>query len=168
MAHRNKMFDELLEAQEKRYAAMPRKPISVTLPDGAVKEGTSWETTPLDIAKSISSGLANVVVGAKVNGVVWDLTRRLEGDCSLSLLKFDDKDGKEIYWHSSAHILGECMERFGPNQRSTLTCFKIDTSEVRCVTVQISKTDFITTCGWETIPCPPMPTCPRSKNCINR
>jgi len=112
VAHRNKMFDELLEAQEKRYAAMPRKPISVTLPDGAVKEGTSWETTPLDIAKAISSGLANVVVGAKVNGVVWDLTRRLEGDCSLSLLKFDDKDGKEIYWHSSAHILGECMERY--------------------------------------------------------
>jgi threonyl-tRNA synthetase len=94
------MFDELFAAQEERIAAKPKNPIKVTLPDGAVKEGTSWETTPLDIAKSISSGLANVVVCAKVNGQVWDLTRRLEGDCTLSLLKFSDKEGKETYWHS--------------------------------------------------------------------
>jgi len=112
VAWRNQMFDDLMEAQKKRYEAMPHKPIKITLPDGAVKEGISWETTPLDVAKAISSGLANVVVGAKVNDVVWDLSRKLEGDCTLSLLKFDDKEGKEIYWHSSAHILGECMERY--------------------------------------------------------
>lgn len=112
VAYRLKMFDELFAAQEERIAAMPKNPIKVTLPDGAVKEGTSWETTPLDIAKSISSGLANVVVCAKVNGQVWDLTRKLEGDCSIELLKFSDKEGKETYWHSSAHILGECMERY--------------------------------------------------------
>ena len=45
------MFDDLLVAQEARYAAQPRSAIKITLPDGAVKEGTSWETTPLDIAK---------------------------------------------------------------------------------------------------------------------
>ena len=80
------MFDDLMEAQKKRYEAMAHEPIKITLPDGAVKEGVSWETTPLDVAKAISSGLANVVVGAKVNGVSWDLTRRLEGDCTLRIV----------------------------------------------------------------------------------
>ncbi len=48
---------------------------------------------------------------AKVNGEVWDLDRPLEDDCSLQLLKFDDDEGKAVFWHSSAHILGEAMER---------------------------------------------------------
>ena len=80
---------------------MEKTPIKITLPDGAVKEGKAYETTPLDIAKAISQGLANAVVAAKVDGKVWDLTRRLEGDCNLALLKFDDKDGLDTYWHSS-------------------------------------------------------------------
>ena len=80
------MFDDLMAVQKKRYEAMPHKPIKITLPDGAVKEGVSWETTPLDVAKAISSGLANVVVGAKVNDVVWDLSRKLEGDCTLRIV----------------------------------------------------------------------------------
>ena len=107
---------------------MEKTPIKITLPDGAVKDGKAYETTPLDVAKDISQGLANAVVAAKVDGKVWDLTRRLEGDCNLALLKFDDKDGLDTYWHSSgkfeitiyceliffisAHILGECMERY--------------------------------------------------------
>ena len=80
---------------------MEKTPIKITLPDGAVKDGKAYETTPLDVAKDISQGLANAVVAAKVDGKVWDLTRRLEGDCNLALLKFDDKDGLDTYWHSS-------------------------------------------------------------------
>ena len=49
---------------------------------------------------------------AKVDGEVWDLDRVLEGDCSLELLKFDDDDAKAVFWHSTAHVLGEAMERF--------------------------------------------------------
>lgn len=74
-------------------------------------QGTAWETTPMDIAKSISQGLAQNVVIAKVDGVLYDLLRPLENDCQLSLLKFDDPDGKYVFWHSSAHILGEACER---------------------------------------------------------
>ena len=86
---------------------MEKKPIKITLPDGAVKDGKAYETTPLDIAKDISQGLANAVVAAKVDGKVWDLTRRLEGDCNLALLKFDDKDGLDTYWHSSGKFHAE-------------------------------------------------------------
>lgn len=56
-------------------------------------------------------GLADATVIAKVNGILWDLDRPLEGDCSLQLIKFDDPDGKAVFWHSSAHAMGEAMER---------------------------------------------------------
>lgn len=49
---------------------------------------------------------------SRVNGVVWDLDRPLEGDCKLEILKFDDPDGQYVYWHSTAHILGEAMEQY--------------------------------------------------------
>uniref|UniRef100_A0A4W3K0K2 threonine--tRNA ligase n=1 Tax=Callorhinchus milii TaxID=7868 RepID=A0A4W3K0K2_CALMI len=92
-------------------AAKDSKPITVTLPDGKQVEGESWKSTPYQIACGISQGLADNTVVAKVNGVVWDLDRPLEDDCILALLKFDDEEAKTVYWHSSAHILGEAMER---------------------------------------------------------
>ena len=48
---------------------------------------------------------------AKVNGVLWDLERPLESDCKLQLLKFDDEEAQQVFWHSTAHILGEALER---------------------------------------------------------
>uniref|UniRef100_A0A183DW62 Threonyl-tRNA synthetase n=1 Tax=Gongylonema pulchrum TaxID=637853 RepID=A0A183DW62_9BILA len=56
--------------------------------------------------------LADVAVVAKVNGEVWDLDRPFEGDAKLEILKFDDDEGKQVFWHSSAHIMGEAMERY--------------------------------------------------------
>uniref|UniRef100_A0A8C6WZ05 threonine--tRNA ligase n=1 Tax=Neogobius melanostomus TaxID=47308 RepID=A0A8C6WZ05_9GOBI len=87
------------------------KPIQVTLPDGKVVEAESWKSTPYQIACGISQGLADNTVIAKVNNAVWDLDRPLEDSCSLQLLKFDDEEAQAVYWHSSAHILGEAMER---------------------------------------------------------
>uniref|UniRef100_A0A3P8T4Z8 threonine--tRNA ligase n=1 Tax=Amphiprion percula TaxID=161767 RepID=A0A3P8T4Z8_AMPPE len=92
-------------------AAKDSKPIKVTLPDGKVVEAESWKTTPYQVACGISQGLADNTVIAKVNNSVWDLDRPLEGDCSLQLLKFDDEEAQAVYWHSSAHILGEAMEK---------------------------------------------------------
>merc|ERR1712106_1172335 len=82
-----------------------------TLPDGKTVPGQSWRTTPYDIAAGISKGLADSCVVAKVNGEVWDLDRPLEGDVKLELIKFDDEEGQAVFWHSSAHVLGEAMER---------------------------------------------------------
>lgn len=74
-------------------------------------DATSWETTPYEVARGISQGLADNTVISKVNGEVWDLDRVLEGNCTLQLLKFDDPEAQAVFWHSSAHIMGEAMER---------------------------------------------------------
>lgn len=110
LASRQLLWDQLKKEYDDWVAAQERVPIKVTLPDGKVVEGKAWETTPYDVAKGISQGLADNTVIAKVNDVLWDLDRPLEGDANLQLLKFDDKDGEYVFWHSSAHILGEAME----------------------------------------------------------
>ena len=83
--------------------------IKVTLPDNSVREYESG-TTSWDVAKSISEGLARNVLAAKVNGEVWDLTRPLITDSTVSLLSFKDKEGKATMWHSSAHLMAEAIE----------------------------------------------------------
>lgn len=105
------LFDKLHSEYEEYLSTRERKPIKVTLPDGKEVEGESWTTTPFDIANGISAGLAQNSVISKVNGVLWDLDRPLEGDCNIELLNFSSKEGKEVFWHSTAHILGEAMER---------------------------------------------------------
>ncbi|KAM9857880.1 threonine--tRNA ligase 1, cytoplasmic [Aulostomus maculatus] len=99
------------EALIAERAAKDSRAIKVTLPDGKVVDAESWKTTPYQVACGISQGLADNTVIAKVNNTVWDLDRPLEDDCSLQLLKFDDEEAQAVYWHSSAHILGEAMER---------------------------------------------------------
>uniref|UniRef100_A0A3Q2YHK7 threonine--tRNA ligase n=1 Tax=Hippocampus comes TaxID=109280 RepID=A0A3Q2YHK7_HIPCM len=88
------------------------KPITVELPDGRQLAGTSWVTTPYQVACDISQGLADNAVISRVNGELWDLDRPLERDCSLEILRFENEDAQAVYWHSSAHILGEAMECF--------------------------------------------------------
>lgn len=105
------MFERLKAEYDAKVAAQENTPIKITLPDGKVLDGLAWKTTPYEIACSISQGLADNTVVAKVNDEVFDLDRVLEGDCTLKFLKFDDPEGQAVFWHSSAHILGEAMER---------------------------------------------------------
>ncbi|KAM3924992.1 threonine--tRNA ligase 2, cytoplasmic-like isoform 2-T2 [Leptodactylus fuscus] len=93
-------------------AAKQSKQIKIFLPDGKAIEGQSWRTTPYEVAVGISRGLADNTVIAKVNTELWDLDRPLEGDCTLELLTFDNEEAQAVYWHSSAHILGETMENY--------------------------------------------------------
>ncbi|CAB08788.1 Threonine--tRNA ligase, cytoplasmic [Schizosaccharomyces pombe] len=108
--HRLDLFDKLQKEYKESLATKPREEIDITLPDGKVIKGTSWETTPISIAASISKGLADRVTVAIVNGEPWDLTRPLEASCTLKLCDFNDPEGKRVFWHSSAHILGEATE----------------------------------------------------------
>lgn len=110
IAPRIALWDKLKKKFDDEVALKPRVSIQVTLPDGKIVEGTSWQSSPYDIAKTISQGLADATVIAKVNNELWDLDRPLEGDCKLQLIKFDDPEGQSVFWHSSAHILGEAME----------------------------------------------------------
>ncbi len=87
--------------------------IKITLPDGSVREFPKG-TTALEIAKSISEGLARNVLSAKVNGEVWDATRPINEDATLKLLTWDDKEGKATFWHSSAHLMAEALEALYP------------------------------------------------------
>ncbi len=90
--------------------------INITLPDGSVREYEAG-VTALDIAKSISEGLARQVIAAKVNGEVWDATRAIHTNSSLVLLKAEDTDGKATLWHSSAHLMAEAIEALYPGTK---------------------------------------------------
>ena len=87
--------------------------INITLPDGSVRSYESG-VTGLDIAKSISEGLARNVLAAKVNGEVWDATRPISNDSNVQLLTWNDIEGKATMWHSSAHLMAEALEILYP------------------------------------------------------
>lgn len=108
---RLKLWDQLKIKYNEELLSKPHNPIKITLPDGKVVDGISWQTTAYDVAKGISQGLADNAVISKVNGVLWDLDRPLEVDSKLELLKFDNPEAQAVFWHSSAHILGEALER---------------------------------------------------------
>ena len=87
--------------------------IKITLPDGSIRE-VEKGTTAMDVAKSISEGLARNVLSAKVNGEVWDSMRPINDDATLQLLTWKDQDGKKTFWHSSAHLMAEALEAVYP------------------------------------------------------
>ena len=87
--------------------------INITLPDGSVRQYEAG-TSAMQVAESISAGLARNVLSAKVNGEVWDADRPIQNDASLQLLTWNDKDGKTTFWHSSAHLLAEALEALYP------------------------------------------------------
>jgi threonyl-tRNA synthetase len=87
--------------------------IQISFPDGR-KQEYPIGTTALQIAQSISEGLARNVLSAKVNGEIVDATRPIEKDASLQLLTWNDKEGKSTFWHSSAHLMAEALESFFP------------------------------------------------------
>ena len=87
--------------------------INIQFPDGAVRQYESG-ISALAIAKQISEGLARKVLAAKINGEVWDATRPILSDASLQLLTWNEDDGKQTFWHSSAHLLAEAVEQTFP------------------------------------------------------
>ncbi len=87
--------------------------INITFPDGAVRQ-YGRGITSLNVAKSISEGLAKKILAADVNGNVWDATRPLDNDAAIKFLTWDDKGGQNTFWHSSAHLMAEAIESFYP------------------------------------------------------
>ena len=90
--------------------------IKITLPDGSVREYPKG-TTSMQIALSISEGLARNVLAAKVNGEVKDASSPIETDSTVQLLTWNDKEGKATYWHSSAHLMAEALEALYPGTK---------------------------------------------------
>jgi len=90
--------------------------IKITLPDNSIKEFESG-VTGFDIANSISHRLAKDVLSISVNGQVWDLMRPIDEDASIKLHTWEDREGKETFWHSSAHLMAEAVEFFYPGTK---------------------------------------------------
>ena len=90
--------------------------INITLPDGSIRQYPKG-TTSLQVAQSISEGLARNVLSAKINGEVVDATRTIDADASLQLLTWNDDDGQQTMWHSSAHLMAEALEELYPGSK---------------------------------------------------
>ncbi|KAE8023423.1 hypothetical protein FH972_009117 [Carpinus fangiana] len=108
---RIQLFESMKARQLAHLQSLSADPIKITLPDGTVKEGKKWVTSPFDVAREISKSLAANALISQVNGVLWDMARPLEADCELKLFTFDSDEGRDTFWHSSAHILGESLEQ---------------------------------------------------------
>ncbi len=87
--------------------------INITFPDGSVRQYEAG-VTPLDIAKSISEGLARNVLSAKVNDKVIELYRPINEDATVQLLTWNDEEGKHTFWHTSAHLLATALQELYP------------------------------------------------------
>ncbi|HLU87969.1 MAG TPA: TGS domain-containing protein, partial [Taishania sp.] len=87
--------------------------INITLPDGSVRQYEAG-ITPMDVAMSISEGLARNVLAAKINNQVVDANTPIQADTTLQLLTWNDAEGKSTMWHSSAHLMAEALEFYYP------------------------------------------------------
>ncbi len=91
--------------------------INITLPNGSVKEFDQASVTPLEVAKSLSNSLPKKAVAAVVDGEVVDLSSTIDQDAAVSILTFDDKEGKDVFRHSSSHVLAEAVQRLWPGTK---------------------------------------------------
>ncbi|KAI3944482.1 hypothetical protein MKW92_044966 [Papaver armeniacum] len=107
-------FESIRIQQIKEHQLIGGERIKITLPDGNIMEGKKW-MSPDDIAWEIDQNTGSVIskeaLVAKVNGSLWDMNRPFEGDCQLEFFTFDSDEGRDVFWHSSAHILGQALER---------------------------------------------------------
>ena len=90
--------------------------IKITLPDNSVREFNAG-VNGLEIAEAISSRLAKEVLSISVNGEVRDLMRPIQSDASIKLHTWEDREGRETFWHSSAHIMAEAIEAYLPGYK---------------------------------------------------
>lgn len=121
ITQRNQLFDELKKAHDAEILEREHPVINVVLDLGLDKNGVQrpampvaakkWESTPGSFLKHLDKDITTDVVIAKVDGKqLWDLDRPLEYDCRVSYLPFVSAEGRNVFWHSSAHVLGEAAE----------------------------------------------------------
>ncbi len=87
--------------------------VNITLPDGSVKQFPQG-VKGIEIAQSISEGLARNALSIEVNGEIWDLSRPIQADANIKIFTWNDKGGKYAFWHSSAHLFAEALEALYP------------------------------------------------------
>ncbi|KAF6005437.1 hypothetical protein F1559_005006 [Cyanidiococcus yangmingshanensis] len=110
--HRINCWDRFRSAKQTpdRSPGSNKDEIKIQLPDGTHLPGTRYQTTPMDVARSLGAEVAERAVVAVVNQELWDMNRPLECDCSVDFRTFETPEGQAVLWHSTAHMLGEAME----------------------------------------------------------
>ncbi|MCF7858767.1 MAG: threonine--tRNA ligase [Candidatus Cloacimonetes bacterium] len=93
--------------------------IKIKFPDGSVKEYPE-NITPLEIAESISQGLAKQIIVAKLDKKMVDLDHKIKNNCAIKLFKFESREGREVYWHSTAHLMAQAVKEIYPNVKVTI------------------------------------------------
>ncbi|MEX0275603.1 MAG: TGS domain-containing protein, partial [Flavobacteriaceae bacterium] len=93
--------------------------IDITLPDGSVKQYPN-HSTPMDVARSISEGLARNVISARFNDTTIEVSTPLDRDGSLVLYTWKDSEGKKAFWHSTSHIVAQALEELYPGIKLTI------------------------------------------------
>ncbi|PQQ19873.1 threonine--tRNA ligase mitochondrial 1-like [Prunus yedoensis var. nudiflora] len=136
---RSAIFESIQAEQRAARQSLPSfDPIRITLPDGKVKEGKKWITSPFEMASEISKSLASNALISEVNRVLWDMNRPLEGDAELRLFTLDSFDNNEdvchIFWHSCSHILGQALEMEYGCRLCIGPCARIGTRLNMCTT----------------------------------
>jgi threonyl-tRNA synthetase len=117
MVHRLAKWDEFMAAPRD---AIPQVPIKVTFADKQVVDAVAGKDSPMSLLKQHFPKLAKDVVVADVDGKKWDLLRPLEGDATVTYFDFTTDEGKHVFWHSSAHILGQAIELVYPGCHLTI------------------------------------------------
>ena len=90
--------------------------MNIKLPDGSVRQYESG-STGYEIAKSISEGLARVALGIYVNDNPYDLSRPITEDANIKIVTFEQTEGKQMYWYSSAHLMAEALQAIFPGTK---------------------------------------------------
>lgn len=103
-------WNTLTTKYQEELSTKPKTLIKVSLPNDKIIEGTAWQSSPYDIAKTVSEKFANKLIVARVNNQIWDMSRPLERNCNIEFLSFNDEDGREVFWHSTTLVLGEALE----------------------------------------------------------
>jgi len=94
--------------------------MKITFPNGDVKDVQEGKT-PLEIVlEHIGEGLARVAIVAKVDGELYDLNRPVTKDCKLEILKFEDDEGRDVFWHSSTHLMAQAVKELFPDAKLTI------------------------------------------------
>ena len=115
MIRRNELYQTLKDKYDSQLRAREKPEVNVELDSGSGKEQKlfrvkAWEATPASLLKHLDKSEAAEVVVAKINGVLWDLDRPFETDCRVRFIPFSAEEGRKVFWHSSAHVLGEACE----------------------------------------------------------
>lgn len=119
VTHRISVWDKIAarrDAEERKRPIKQEDKILISMPDGKQVEGIAGLTTPLALINKLADHIPLLLgkksIVAKVNdNQLWDLTRPLESSCKLEVLGFESPEGRHVFWHSSAHILGQAMEK---------------------------------------------------------